>query len=70
VRKFQKDEGLRVTGRLDTETMERLRAGKQESRPSASPRTERGERPKPGPGASTTTPDAELGKSVKDTKQK
>jgi peptidoglycan hydrolase-like protein with peptidoglycan-binding domain len=69
VRAFQKDEGLKVTGRLDPETMERLRAGKQESRPSASPRTE-GERSKPGPGASTTTPDAELGKSAKDTKRK
>jgi peptidoglycan hydrolase-like protein with peptidoglycan-binding domain len=39
VRKFQKDEGLKVTGRLDTETMERLKAGKHESRPSASPQT-------------------------------
>jgi peptidoglycan hydrolase-like protein with peptidoglycan-binding domain len=38
VRAFQKDEGLKVTGRLDPETMKRLRAGKQESRPSASPR--------------------------------
>jgi peptidoglycan hydrolase-like protein with peptidoglycan-binding domain len=38
VRAFQKDEGLKVTGRLDAETMKRLEAGKQESRPSASPR--------------------------------
>ena len=35
VRKFQKDEKLPVTGRLDAETMTRLRAGAHESRPSA-----------------------------------
>jgi peptidoglycan hydrolase-like protein with peptidoglycan-binding domain len=38
VQAFQKAEGLKVTGRLDVETMTRLTAGKQESRPSASPR--------------------------------
>ena len=31
VRAFQKSEGLQVTGRLDKETMTRLRAGKHES---------------------------------------
>jgi peptidoglycan hydrolase-like protein with peptidoglycan-binding domain len=39
VRKFQQDEGLQVTGRLDQETMTRLQAGKKEAHPSASPGT-------------------------------
>lgn len=39
VQAFQKDEGIRVTGRLDTDTMARLRAGKADDRPSASPAT-------------------------------
>lgn len=38
VRKFQKDEGLEVTGRLDAPTLARLRSGKADDRPSASPR--------------------------------
>ena len=39
VLKFQKDEGLKVSGRLDVETMSRLQAGAKEARPSASPKT-------------------------------
>ena len=31
VRKFQKDQQLRVTGQLDSETMAKLRAGKHEA---------------------------------------
>ncbi len=68
VQKFQKDESLEVTGRLDPPTLARLRSGKADDRPSASPRTD-GERVKPGPGASTTTPDAELGRDAKGTKR-
>lgn len=40
VLKFQKDEGLKASGRLDVETMARLKAGAKEARPSASPKTE------------------------------
>ena len=67
IRSFQKAHALTVTGRLDTVTMNQLRVVEQDNQVSASPNTSR-EVTKPGPGASTTTPDAELGKGAAATK--
>ena len=74
VQAFQKDEGIRVTGRLDKETMARLRAGKADDRPtasteerdrsaSASPTTNR--EPQAGPGSTSKAPQGEMAKDVK-----
>ena len=76
VQAFQKDEGLRVTGRLDTETMARLRSGKADDRPRASTTTEERDRsasaspttdrePKAGPGSTSKAPQGEMAKDVK-----
>jgi peptidoglycan hydrolase-like protein with peptidoglycan-binding domain len=75
VQAFQKDEGLRVTGRLDRETMARLRDGKAGDRPSAATSTEEKDRsasaspatdrePKTGPGATSKAPTGEMAKDV------
>ena len=75
VQAFQKDEGLRVTGRLDGETMARLRAGKADDRGtgdrasrgndpvSASPETERA-RTRRGGDALGNSPQGEMAKDV------
>ena len=75
VQAFQKDQGLRATGRLDTDTMARLRTGKADDSPraatteerdrsaSASPNTDR--EPKAGPGATSKAPQGEMAKDVK-----
>jgi peptidoglycan hydrolase-like protein with peptidoglycan-binding domain len=78
VQAFQKDERIRVTGRLDTDTMARLRAGQADDRSraateerdrstSASPATDR--EPKVGPGASSKTPEGEMAKDVQAEKE-
>ena len=80
VKAFQKDEGLPVTGRLDTGTMARLRSGKADDRPSASTTTEERDRsasaspttdrePKAGPGATSKAPQGEMAKDVKAEKE-
>jgi peptidoglycan hydrolase-like protein with peptidoglycan-binding domain len=62
VRELQKKEGLQPTGRLDAQTLDRLGLAKDQATVSASPSSERvlpTEQKKEGPGASTTTPQAE-----------
>ena len=73
IQAFQKDEGIRVTGRLDSGTMARLRAGKADDRgaasterpdrsASASPPTDR--KPRRGPGVTRETPERDMARDV------
>ena len=67
VRELQKKEGLQPTGRLDAQTLDRLGLAKDQATVSASPSSERvlpTEQKKEGPGASTTTPQAEQARAT------
>ena len=76
LREFQKAAGLEVTGRLDRSTLAELGlAGTASNAPSSVPDAaalprEGAERPRPGPGLSTKTPDADMARDVKATRPK
>ena len=71
---FQKKEGLPATGRLDGQTRDRLGLASDSATASASPspkerKPQKTEAKKEGPGASTTTPQAEQAKATDATKK-
>jgi peptidoglycan hydrolase-like protein with peptidoglycan-binding domain len=76
LRDFQKKEGLPASGRLDGQTLGRLGLGSDTATASASPgsgssdrKPQKTEAKKEGPGASTTTPQAEQAKATDATKK-
>lgn len=71
LRAYQKKEGLPVTGNADAKTLAALKvAGAGDTTAATSRNTQKTEMKKAGPGASTTTPQAEMAKDVDASKKK
>jgi len=71
LRAYQKKEGLPTTGNADAKTLTALKVAGASDAGAATPRnTQKTEMKKAGPGASTTTPQAEMAKDADATKKK